>query len=179
MAEIFTWHALGTSLLIFVVRVLSISMDTLRFMLTMRGKQAIAWILGFVSTVLYVLTFNAVLKDLSNPLALISYSAGFATGNVVGMLIERKLAMGFTNMTIINKKNGFEIIQALRAQDFAVTEIPGQGMDGPVVIGQLVVRRRDIPKIEKLVMETDPETFITIEEITPLRSGYWGREGGR
>ena len=111
MAEIFTWHALGTSLLIFVVRVLSISMDTLRFMLTMRGKQAIAWVLGFVSTVLYVLTFNAVLKDLSNPLALISYSAGFATGNVVGMLIERKLAMGFTNMTIINKKNGFEIIQ--------------------------------------------------------------------
>ena len=52
-------------------------------------------------------------------------------------------------------------------------------MDGPVVIGQLVVRRRDIPKIEKLVMDTDPDTFITVEEITPLRSGYWGREGGR
>ena len=51
-------------------------------------------------------------------------------------------------------------------------------MDGPVVIGQLVVRRRDIPKIEKLVMDTDPDTFITVEEITPLRSGYWGREGG-
>lgn len=179
MADLFTWRAIGTAFLIFLIRVLSISMDTLRFMLTMRGKQTISWVLGFLVTVLYVLTFNAVLKDLSNPLYLIGYSAGFATGNVVGMHIERKLAMGFSNMTIINKKNGSEIIQALRAHDFAVTEIAGQGMDGPVVIGQLVVRRRDIPKIEKLVMNTDPDTFITVEEITPLRSGYWGREGGR
>jgi len=179
MIDLFTWRAIGTAFLIFLIRVLSISMDTLRFMLTMRGKQAIAWVLGFLVTVLYVLTFNAVLKDLSNPLYLIGYSAGFATGNVVGMHIERKLAMGFSNITIISKQKGLEIAQALREQDFAVTEIPGQGMDGPVLICELVVRRKDIPKIEKLALNTDSEAFITIEEITHLRSGYWGREGAR
>ena len=179
MIDLFTWRAIGTAFLIFLIRVLSISMDTLRFMLTMRGKQAIAWVLGFLVTVLYVLTFNAVLKDLSNPLYLIGYSAGFATGNVVGMHIERKLAMGFSNITIISKQKGLEIAQALREQDFAVTEIPGQGMDGPVLICELVVRRKDIPKIEKLALNTDSEDFITIEEITLLRSGFWGREGAR
>ena len=74
---------------------------------------------------------------------------------------------------------GVEIAQALRENDFAVTEIPGQGMDGPVLICELVVRRKDISRVEKLVLNTDPESFITIEEITPLRSGYWGREGAR
>lgn len=179
MADLFSWQAIGTAFLIFLVRVLSISMDTLRFMLTMRGKQAIAWVLGFLVTVLYVLTFNAVLKDLSNPLYLIGYSAGFATGNVIGMHIERKLAMGFSNITVMSKAMGVEIAQALRENDFAVTEIPGQGMDGPVLICELVVRRKDISRVEKLVLNTDPESFITIEEITPLRSGYWGREVAR
>lgn len=38
MQLIFTPTVLLTTLLIFVVRVASIAMDTLRFMLTMRGK---------------------------------------------------------------------------------------------------------------------------------------------
>lgn len=178
-AELFTWQALGTAFLIFLVRVLSISMDTLRFMLTMRGKQTIAWILGFLVTVMYVLTFNAVLKDLSNPLYLVGYSAGFATGNVVGMHIERKLALGFSSITVVSKTKGVDVARVLRKNDFAVTEVPGQGKDGPVLILTLNVRRKDIPKAEKLALETDPEAFITIEEITPLRSGYWGRRADR
>ena len=66
MQFIFTPAVILTSILIFVVRVASITMDTLRFMLTMRGKQGIAWILGFIESVLYVVIIGAVLKELSN-----------------------------------------------------------------------------------------------------------------
>ena len=55
-AEIFTWQAIGTALLIFVVRMVSITFDTLRFMLTMRGKKVLDWIFGFFDSVLFLLT---------------------------------------------------------------------------------------------------------------------------
>ena len=174
MQLIFTPTVLLTTLLIFVVRVASIAMDTLRFMLTMRGKQGIAWVLGFVESVLYVVTIGVVLSDLSNVLYMIGYAAGIATGNVVGMAIERRLAIGFSHLKIITKQHGLAVAEALRKMDYAVTEIPARGKDGSVSLCDLSVRRKDIPAIEKLALEVDPEAFITVEDITPLRSGYWG-----
>ena len=174
MQLIFTPTVLLTTLLIFVVRVASIAMDTLRFMLTMRGKQGIAWVLGFVESVLYVVTIGVVLSDLSNVLYMIGYAAGFATGNLVGMAIERRLAIGFSHLKIITKQHGLAVAEALRKMDYAVTEIPARGKDGSVSLCDLSVRRKDIPAIEKLALEVDPEAFITVEDITPLRSGYWG-----
>ena len=179
MAEIFTWQAVGTAILIFLVRVLSITMDTLRFMLTMRGKRGIAWILGFLESVLFVITVGVVLNDMSNFLYIIGYAAGFATGNVVGMYIERKLAVGYSHISVISKFKGAEVAKALRDNDFAVTEIPAQGKDGPVCISDLSVRRKDVAGIEKIVQDTDPEAFVTIEDVTPLRAGYWGRQNVR
>lgn len=179
MAEIFTWQAVGTAILIFSVRVLSISMDTVRFMLTMRGKRGIAWILGFLESVLFVLTVGAVLNDMSNVLYIIGYAAGYATGNVVGIRIERKLAIGYSHVSVISKTKGVEVAQALRENDFAVTEIPAQGKDGPVCLNDLSVRRKDIGTVEKIIQETDPEAFITIEDVTPLHAGYWGRQNVR
>ena len=179
MADLFTWQTLSTTLLIFSVRVLSISMDTLRFMLTMRGKRGIAWILGFCESVLFVLTVGVVLNDMSNFLYIIGYAAGYATGNVVGMYVERKIAVGFSHISIISKTCGKEIVKSLRDHDFAVTEIPAQGKDGPVWISDLSVRRKDINTIERIVKEIDSDAFITIEEVTPLRAGYWGRQNVR
>ncbi len=174
MQLILTPAAILTAVLIFLVRVASIAMDTLRFMLTMRGKQTIAWMLGFVESVLYVVTVGVVLKDLSNVLNVVGYAAGFATGNVVGMTIEKRLAIGFSHIKIITKEHGFAVAEALRKMDYAVTEIPARGRNGSVSLCDLSVRRKDVTAVEKLTLEVDPEAFITVEDITPLRSGYWG-----
>jgi uncharacterized protein YebE (UPF0316 family) len=104
----------------------------------------------------------------------VGYSAGFATGNVIGMAIEKRLAIGFSHIKIITKQHGDAVAEALRKMDYAVTEIPARGKDGSVSLCDLSVRRKDVPAIEKLALEVDPEAFITVEDITPLRSGYWG-----
>ena len=159
---------------IFIVRVISIGMDTLRFMLTMRGKKSIAWILGFSQSVLYVVIIGVVLNNMDNILNIIGYSAGFATGNTLGMWIESKLAIGFSHISIISQKNGIAVAQALRDADYAVTEIPAKGKDGMVSLLNLTTRRKQVPEVEKLALELDPSAFITVEDITPVRAGYWG-----
>ena len=165
------------ALLIFFLRLFNYAMDTLRIMLTMRDKKALSWILGFFESILFVVVMGAVLDDLDNVLKVVAYAGGFATGNVVGMLIEKRLAIGYSHISIISRGLGKEIAQALRAHDFAVTEIPAYGRDGKVTLLNCSVQRKLSSDIEKLALEQDPEAFITIEDVVPRQRGYWGRTG--
>ena len=165
------------ALLIFFLRLINYAMDTLRIMLTMRDKKALSWILGFFESILFVVVMGAVLDDLDNVLKVVAYAGGFATGNVVGMLIEKRLAIGYSHISIISRGLGKEIAQALRAHDFAVTEIPAYGRDGKVTLLNCSVQRKLSSDIEKLALEQDPEAFITIEDVVPRQRGYWGRTG--
>ncbi|HOE34844.1 MAG: hypothetical protein GX415_05590 [Chloroflexi bacterium] len=165
------------ALLIFFLRLINYTMDTLRIMLTMRNKKLLSWILGFFESILFVVVMGAVLDDLDNPLKVIAYAGGFATGNVVGMIIEKRLAIGYSHISIISRGKGREIAEALRAHDFAVTEIPAFGRDGRVTLLNCSVQRKLAADVERVALEQDPEAFITIEDVIPRQRGYWGRTG--
>jgi len=158
---------------IFAARLVNIAIDTLRFMFTLRGKRGMAWILGFVESVLFVVVIGSVLTNLGNPLNVIGYAAGFATGNVVGMAIEKRLAIGFTHFTIISRDHSTEIADKLRGEGYGVTEIPARGRESNFMLVDCHVRRKQADEVEDLVLEVDPQAFITAEEVTPRRSGIW------
>jgi uncharacterized protein YebE (UPF0316 family) len=158
---------------IFAARVVNMAMDTLRFMLTIRGKTALSWILGFLESIIFVLVISSVLTNLENPLNIIGYSAGFATGNVLGMKIEKRLAIGYTHFHIISKNRSTEIADALRDAGYGVTEIPARGKETSFMLIDCAVRRKESDEVEALTLKIDPDAFITVEEITPRRSGIW------
>ncbi len=158
---------------IFAARLVNVALDTLRFMFTLRGKRTLSWILGFLGSVIYVMVISSVLTNLGNVLNLIGYAAGFATGNVVGMVIEKRLAIGFSHFSIISRDHSTEIADALRYAGFGVTEIPARGRESSFMLVDCYVRRKQTDAVEKLVLEIDPNAFITAEEVTPRRSGIW------
>jgi uncharacterized protein YebE (UPF0316 family) len=149
------------------------AVDTIRMLTVVRGMRTITWILGVVQTVLFVVALGSVINDLNNPLNILAYSVGFATGNVIGMMIEKRLAFGFINMPIISSMRGQELAERLRAGGHAVTEIPARGKDGTVEILETSVQRKYAPGVKDLVMEIDPSAFITSRDIQPLHRGYW------
>ncbi len=161
------------ALTIFAMRVSDMSMDTLRVLFVMRGRKGIAWVLGFFQSVIYILAITSVLSQLDNPLNVIGYAAGFATGNVVGMLIEERLAIGHLHLQIVSSRRGAALSEALREAGYGVTEIPARGKDGVVSMLSVSVLRKDIDKIEKLVHTHDPEAFMTSEDVRPVRRGFW------
>ena len=158
---------------IFAARLVNVALDTLRFMFTLRGKRTLSWILGFLGSVIYVMVISSVLTNLGNVLNLIGYAAGFATGNVVGMVIEKRLAIGFSHFSIISRDHSTEIADALRNAGFGVTEIPARGGESSFMMLDCHVRRKQTDTVEKLALEIDPNAFITAEEVTPRRSGIW------
>ncbi len=161
------------ALFIFTVRVLNMAVDTVRMLTVMRGMRTITWILGIFQTVLFVLALGSVLTDLNNPVKLMAYSVGFATGNVIGMMIEKRLAFGFINMTIVSSMRGQELAEKLRSQGHAVTEIPARGKDGSVEILECSVQRKFAQDVQKAVLDCDPSAFITSRDIHRIWRGYW------
>jgi len=158
---------------IFVARFINITLDTLRFMFTLRGKRWISWILGFVESILFLVVISSVLTNLDNPLNVIGYAAGFATGNVVGMAIEKRLAIGFTQFSIISRNKSTEIADGLRQEGYGVTEIPARGRESSFLLVDCRVRRKLADEVEALVLSVDPDAFITAEDVTPRQSGIW------
>ena len=159
--------------LIFGLRVLDMTLDTLRVLFVMRGRRKIAWALGFFQSAIFVTAISTVLSNLDNPLNIVGYAAGFATGNVLGMVIEERLAVGHTSVNIISSRLGSAIADHLRKNGYAVTEIPARGKDGMVTILNVLVLRKNVDKARQLVNEIDEEAFITSEDVRPVRRGFW------
>ena len=164
------WLAAG---LIFLLRVTDMALDTLRVLVVMRGRKGIAWVLGFFQSIIFVTAITSVLANLDNPLNLLGYAAGFATGNVVGMLIEERLAIGHIQLSIISPGRGAAVAARLREQGYAITEIPARGKDGMVTLLSCSVLRKNVEQVQKLVNEVDPAAFVTAEDVRPLRRGFW------
>ena len=160
-------------LTIFALRVCDMSMDTLRMLFVVRGRKPIAWLLGFSQSLIFVIAITSVLTHMGNPLNVVGYAAGFATGNVVGMWIEERLAIGHTHLSIISPRLGAVLAQTLREAGFAVTEISARGKDGMVSLLSLSVLRKDVGRVETIIHATDAEAFVTSEDVRPLRRGFW------
>jgi len=160
-------------LLIFLLRVVDMGCDTLRMLFVVRGKKKLAWGLGFIQSVVFVMAISSVLTNLDNPLLVIGYACGFATGNVVGMYIEERLAIGYSSIRVVSSRRGTLVAEKLRDAGFAVTEIPARGRDGMVTVLNISVHRKNVDRVDTIVLETDPEAFITLEDVRPLRRGFW------
>jgi uncharacterized protein YebE (UPF0316 family) len=158
---------------IFGLRVSDMTCDTLRMLFVVRGRKGIAWVLGFVQSAIFVIAITTVLQHLDNPLNIIGYAAGFATGNVVGMLIEERLAVGHVKISVVTQHLGAAVSTALRDGGFAVTEIPARGRDGMVSMLSVSVLRKDVSKVETIVYEKDADAFVIAEDVRPLSRGFW------
>ncbi len=162
-----------TALGIFALRIGDMSLDTIRVLFVMRGRKLLAWVLGFFQSLIFVIAISQALTHLDNPLSIIGYAAGFATGVVVGMIFEERLAIGHIHFTIVSSTRGAAVAEQLRSEGFAVTEVPARGRSGTVHLLMVNVNRRDRRTVETAVLETDPEAFITAEDVRPVRRGFW------
>jgi uncharacterized protein YebE (UPF0316 family) len=158
------------ALLIFLLRVIDVSMGTVRTLTVVSGKVRLSVILGFFEVLVWVVAISQVLAVAGRqPVLLLAYSAGFATGNAVGIWIERRLALGRRVLRIISMNRGDEIAAALRAGGQAVTTFRGEGRDGPRTLLYLLAERRQVSPVIAAARELDPDLFFVVEPVYESR----------
>jgi len=159
------------ALLIFCLRIVDVSCDTMRVIFAIRGKRGIAAMLGFIQALVWIFAVANAVKHLDSILHVIGYAGGYATGTFVGVSLEQMIAYGVATVRIVTKNAGSDIAEALRKRGYGVTEYPGLGRDGNVEIVHSVVQRSDLPDVLNIVNGRDQDAFVTVEEPKVLSGG--------
>lgn len=159
------------ALVIFCLRIVDVSCDTMRVIFAIRGKRGIAAILGFIQALVWIFAVGNAVKHLDSVLHVLGYSGGYAMGTYVGVSLEQMIAYGVATIRVVSQRSGVEIAEALRGRGFGVTEYPGFGRDGAVEIVNSVVQRSHLPDVLTIITERDPDAFVTVEEPKVLRGG--------
>jgi uncharacterized protein YebE (UPF0316 family) len=159
------------ALMIFLLRIVDVSCDTMRVLFAVRGKRVVAAGLGFVQALVWIFAVGTAIKYLGSWLHIIGYAAGYATGTFVGITIERTVAYGLATVRIVTQHSGVEIAEALRERGYGVTEFGGFGREGAVEIVHSVVQRAHLDEVVEIVERLDRGAFVTVEEQEVLRGG--------
>jgi uncharacterized protein YebE (UPF0316 family) len=160
---LYSWVILP--LLIMVARICDVSIGTIRLMFLARGDKLITPLLGFFEVIVWLLAMREIMQNLANPVCYIAYGAGFGLGNLVGIIIEEKIAIGKRIIRVITKKEATDLISSISSAGFSVTTVPAEGSRGRVSIVSMVVDRNDIEQVISLIKAFNPRAFYSIEDI--------------
>ena len=162
-----TWYFdyLILPFLIFLARIVDVSMDTIRMIFIARGFKKIAPFIGFFQVLVWIVTITRIMANLENWTCYIAYAAGFAAGNFTGMILEEKIALGIEMIRVITQRRADKLITALRDNGFPVTTVNAEGSYGDVAVLYIIVGRKYIEKVLELIRQYNPRAFYTIEDI--------------
>jgi uncharacterized protein YebE (UPF0316 family) len=151
-------------LLIFLARVADVSMGTMRTISIVQGRTRIAFLLGFLEVSMWLVIISTVIQSLSEkPILGVFYALGFSTGNVVGILLEKRIAFGHIILRIISTKSGKEIAEKLRQTGHGVTAFHGEGLSGSVTMLYVVCPRKEQNNVVQTVRSIEPDAFYTVD----------------
>lgn len=168
---------LGGYLFIFVARCVDVCLATLRILMVMRARRIAAAAVGFFEAVVWVLVVARVMAHLDNPVNLLVYALGFASGTYVGGIIEEKVAVGHLTLQVIcDDAHGAAMAEMLRDKGFAVTTMDAQGRDGPRKIIYVIAGRRWVPHVMGAVRAIDETAFVSVVDSRVAQGGFFSRK---
>jgi uncharacterized protein YebE (UPF0316 family) len=164
---------LQAGLFIFAMRVIDMSLDTVRLLFVMRGRKLLAGFIGAIQAAVFILAVSTALRGPLNFWTVLGYASGYGLGVILGMVAEERLAIGFAMFRVYSPARGAAIAAALRSAGHAATEFPAQGKDGTITMVATAVPRKEIPAVRAIIDRVDEHAFVTVDEVRPLRRGYF------
>ena len=176
-SDLFAWVILP--LLIFCARICDVTLGTIRVIFISKGIKYLAPLIGFFEVIIWLLAIGQVMNNLTNFVAYIAYGAGFALGTFIGMLIEEKISIGLVSVRIITKEDPAELPQYIRARNYGVTSIDGEGSTGRVKMVFTIIKRQDLSHVVGIIKKFHPNAFYSVEEVKSVAEGVFPERRSR
>ncbi|MDX5420148.1 MAG: DUF2179 domain-containing protein [Hymenobacteraceae bacterium] len=152
-------------ILIFLARIMDVTLGTLRIVFISKGDKVIAPILGFVEVLIWLVAITQVMQNLSNFVSYFAWAAGFATGNFMGLRIEQKLALGQMVVRVITVESAEELIDRLAGRGYRLTVLDAKGTRGKVNLLFMIVKRKKLQEVISIIRDYNPNAFYSIEDV--------------
>lgn len=169
----FTDSLILGAVLIFSLRIIDVSLGTIRIIYVFKGRRWLAAAIAFVEITIFIYALGNVVANLDNWLNIIAYSLGFSGGTILGSFIEEKMALGFMTVQIIPSSGQQEDLAALlRETGFGVTAFDAWGRDGSKTVLLVHLFRKDWGKLQEILANHDEKAFITVMDTRSTKGGY-------
>lgn len=154
----------AVGIVIFLLRIVDVSIGTVRTIFVVEGRVKISILLGFIEVWVWVTAIAQVVGRFDDaPWLAPFYAGGFAAGVGVGMLIERQLALKLFVIRILSSSHGREIAQVLRGQGHVLATFAGETNTGPVNLIYVSARGRQVGDVLERARSVDPDLFFLVE----------------
>ena len=149
---------------IFSLRIVDVSLGTVRTIAVVQGWVKLSVVLGFFEVLIWIAAISQVIAQINeHPILMVAFACGFATGNAAGILLERGIALGSCVMRIVSTNKGSAIADAFREMGQQVTTFVGEGRDGPRTLLYTLCGRRRLNKLLGEARQIDPDLFYVVE----------------
>ena len=141
------------------------------------GRRGLAAIFSFGEASAFIVGAGIVLSGALDPIKIVGYAGGYATGTALGITATRVLGLGMATIRIVSPHGPVGIADALRQEGYVVNTFDGEGADGPIRLIQLNVRKRHVPRVLSTASPWARECMITVgdEPIGLFPSGVRAR----
>ena len=159
---------------IFFVRILDVSLGTIRTIITIKGKAIIAALVGFIEVFVWFLIVREALNtDITSIWIAVSYSLGFATGTYIGSIISDKFIKGNFSVQVIT--SNYNIINDIRNQGYGVTVVNVEGHEKDLEKYMLFIEvtNNRLDNLKQLIKKIDNDAFMIINETKYVQNGYF------
>jgi uncharacterized protein YebE (UPF0316 family) len=152
--------------LIFFLRVADVSVGTMRTIVVVNGRIRLSVLLGFIEVLLWITAISQVILRLhESALLVFAYAGGFAAGNAVGIVLERRLALGQCVVRMISKE-GDQVARVLssigKVRGVFLSEMGGSSTR--LVFATLA--RSELPEAIRRVKTVDPDVFYAVDRFS-------------
>ena len=158
---------------IFFVRIIDVTLGTIRTMFTVKGKRLIASIFGFVEVFIwFIIVREALQTDEKSIFVAISYALGFATGTYIGGFLSGILIKGKVVVQVFTEN--LELVDILRENGYAVTVIDCKGYNTKSkYMLHINIDKKKEKKLIKEIEALDKHAFIVENETNHVENGYF------
>ena len=160
---------------IFFVRILDVSLGTVRMIVTVKGKKAIASLIGFVEVLIWFLIVKEALNtDETSIFIALSYAGGYAAGTFIGGILSEKFISGTLSVQVILSNSDHKIIDKIRENGFAVSVVDVKGKDETEKYMLFIeIDKKKINKLKYLIKSLDPKAFVVVNETKMVENGFF------
>ncbi|MEG1107726.1 MAG: DUF5698 domain-containing protein [Oscillospiraceae bacterium] len=169
-----------TCLLICCVKIIEISVQSIRVIMQVKGQKLFSTLLAFLECLIWGLVTSAVITTLAdNVFWLLAYCVGFAAGIYFGSVLESKLALGEINLQLMaDEDDGNKIIEYLIKHNRGFTAFEGFGYEGKKFKINTVIPRKAQKRIVKDIHDMTDHVFVVSSDVGSAIGGY-GVHGNR
>ena len=164
-----------TCLAVFAAKVLEIGISSVKTTCMVKGERKLATALAFIECLIWGFVVSSVITSLSsNVWLLLSYCIGYATGLFVGSVIESKIALGTSTISmIVGDEYLAKVEEHLKNHNQGYSVFDGRGSKGPVHRVEVTLPRKDVKGAIKKIREIcDNNVFLVSSEVSRFTGGY-------